>query len=68
MDMFKEEASIHEPPSEMSTLNDECFTVMKSGAVVPTADNVLYISIPYNAASCPDRLWDHPAYYPLTSN
>lgn len=42
MDMIKEEASIHEAPSEMSTLNDECFTVIKSegdhGAVAPTGD------------------------------
>jgi hypothetical protein len=44
MDMIKKEASIHEAPSEMSTLNDECFTVIKSegdhGAVAPAGDKV----------------------------
>jgi hypothetical protein len=43
MDMIKEEASIHEAPSEMSTLSDECFTVIKSEdqeAVAQTGDKV----------------------------
>jgi hypothetical protein len=44
MDIIKKEASIHEAPSEMSALNDECFAVMKfegdHGAVAPTGDKV----------------------------
>jgi hypothetical protein len=44
MDKVKEEASIHEAPSEMSALNVESFTVIKSEggheAVAPTVDKV----------------------------